>query len=174
MEKTYTSEADENFFGAIGRLTISWAHLELGLDGAVFEIHRAFGGRDIETELPRSLSRKLAYLRTWVKQIEALGGENADGFLGLLDSIETSSQTRHDLIHGIVTEMEEGSGKAEFKRLLHTGGRPKVREFSMTTVDILRAATEAQRLSGKTLLWARELQKFVSERTQPDALQKPS
>jgi hypothetical protein len=28
---TFTSRGDEEFFGAIGRLTISWAHLELGL-----------------------------------------------------------------------------------------------------------------------------------------------
>jgi len=29
---TFTSKEDEEFFGAIGRLTISWVHLELGLD----------------------------------------------------------------------------------------------------------------------------------------------
>ena len=29
---TFSSPDDEEFFGAIGRLTISWAHLELGLD----------------------------------------------------------------------------------------------------------------------------------------------
>lgn len=173
MEKTYTSQADEEFFGAIGRLTIAWAHLEFGLDGVILEIHRYFRGRDFEAEMPRSLSRKLSYLRTWAKKMPFPEETTAD-YLSLFDSIQRNICTRHDLVHGIVTEMAEGSGAAVFGRLIREGDGFKVRKFKLTTVEILKAAKEVQRLSGKTMYWARELQKFVSEHTQPDDAQKRS
>jgi hypothetical protein len=165
MDGTYTSQADEHFFGAIGRLTIAWGYLELGLDCVIFEIHRAFRGNEIAPELPRSLSRKLAYLRKWAKKMVA-DDEAVAGYHSLLESIERSARTRHDLIHGVVTEMAEGSGEAEYARLMRNPDGYEIREIAFTTTDILQAATEAQRLSGKTLLWATEIQKFVSEQIQ--------
>ena len=47
----YTSPTDEAFFGAIGRLTISWAHLEFGLDCMVEIVHHHFGGEEVEAEM---------------------------------------------------------------------------------------------------------------------------
>jgi hypothetical protein len=61
---TFTSDADEGFFGAIGRMTISWGHLELGLDCMVEVLYRLSKGNTIEPEIPRSLQRKITFLRS--------------------------------------------------------------------------------------------------------------
>lgn len=146
----YTSPEDENFFGAIGRLTISWAHLELGLDGMVEIVHHALGGREIEPEIPRALGRKITYLRAVFKGA-SLPDDAIASYLSFLDRVETASQTRHDVIHGVVVEYAERSGEASMIRALrHRRGVTK-RQYQMTTVDILRAAREAQQLGGHAL-----------------------
>jgi hypothetical protein len=68
-EAPFTSEADEEFFGAIGRLTISWGHLELGLDAMVEILYRGCEGNLIEPEMPRNLQRKITFLRKAVKKL---------------------------------------------------------------------------------------------------------
>ena len=108
---SYTSSADEGLFAAIGRLTISWAHLEFSLDCIVEIIHWGFGGKDIEPEIPRALQRKISYLRAAFKQIP-LPPDAAQGYQNLFDQIEAAAQTRHDVIHGIIIEQVERSGEA--------------------------------------------------------------
>ena len=161
MAQTFSSPEDENFFGAIGRLTLAWGHLELGLDCTIHILHHAFGGNKQAKDIPRALNRKLRYLRNWVKQTLP-DQEAVTGYLSFLDAIEKSSQTRHDIIHGAVVEHMEGSGEANFKRLLRNSDTVQFREFTMTTEGILQAAIDAQRLGGKALWWSNELQKFVS------------
>jgi hypothetical protein len=75
---TFTSEADEAFFGAIGRLTISWGHLELGLDCMVHILYHGFKGNTIEREIPRNLQRKITFLRSsWSSQ--PIGADGING-----------------------------------------------------------------------------------------------
>jgi len=40
----YTSREDEAFFAAIGRLVLSWGHVEAGLDMFVMVLHNLLGG----------------------------------------------------------------------------------------------------------------------------------
>lgn len=115
----YTSREDENFFGAIGRLTISWAHLEFGLDCIVEIIHHGFGGKMIEPEIPRALQRKITYLRAAFKNLPfELPQDALQGYLNLFDQIQTAAQTRHDIIHGIIIEYAERSGEATMARVI--------------------------------------------------------
>jgi len=66
----FTSPEDEHFFAAIGWLTISWAHVEAGVDFAIDVIHRCLGGIEIEREMPRtSIYRKLRYIRKWSNRL---------------------------------------------------------------------------------------------------------
>jgi hypothetical protein len=115
----YTSPEDQAFFAAIGRLAISWAEIELGLDCAIDIIHPVLGGQKITAAAPRTaLSRKIEYIRTWAKTVpEPTFRESA---LKLMTDIETSSETRHDLIHGIIIEQVEGSGEARMVRLVQS------------------------------------------------------
>src|ERR1700730_15579688 len=96
-EGTFTSEADEAFFGAIGRLTISWGRLELGLDCMVQILYYEFKGNTIERTIPTTLQRKITFLRSAWKRL--LIGDGSNGYLKFLDRVETAAETRHDIIH---------------------------------------------------------------------------
>ena len=96
---------------AIGRLTISWAHIEAGLDFAIDVIHCCLGGAHIEP-LPRTaLSRKLTYIRKWLKTAPSEPTFQTS-IAALMDAIEAAANTRHDIIHGFIVEHAEGTGEA--------------------------------------------------------------
>jgi hypothetical protein len=63
----FTSPEDRDFFAAIGRLVISWAELESGLEAMIDIVHEHMGGKEIDSERPRALNRKLSYLRKFVR-----------------------------------------------------------------------------------------------------------
>jgi hypothetical protein len=159
---SFTTKADEEFFAAIGRLTISWAEIELGLDCAVDIIHRFLGGQEIETEAPRtSLYRKIRYIRKWTRAVPEPTFRNAVPVL--LDEIETAAEVRHDLIHGVVLEMTEGTGEAEMVRVLHSKANlPEKKYFKVATVEILRAAVAASKLATRSLKMGTGLQEFIA------------
>jgi hypothetical protein len=157
----YTSQADEEFFGAIGRLTISWGHLELGLDGMVEILYHACEGNRFEAEVPRSLQRKITFLRKILKTFPI--GEALPRYLKLLDRIQAAAQYRHDIIHGIVVEHAERRGEATVVRITRGNTGIKHRRVRVTTLGVLKAAREAQKLSGHTLTWTTEMHKLLSE-----------
>jgi len=158
---TFTSREDEQFFAAIGRLTISWAEIELGLDCAVDIIHRFLGGDKIDAEAPRtSLYRKMKYIRKWSKTIPEQTFREAVPIL--LDQIASAAETRHDMIHGIVVSMEEGTGEAEMVRLIHSATKPTDKKyFKVTTKDILTAAVAASKLATRSLAMGTGLQDLI-------------
>ncbi len=146
----YDSPQANEFFAALGRLTISWAHLELGLDSMIHVIHHGLGNRQYENETPRALSRKLKYLRKAFKRMP-LPEETQAQLADWLDEIETASEARHDMIHGAVIEHSEETGDAQLIRLLHNKTGLKQKRVSVTTKSILEAAVKAQKLSGYAL-----------------------
>lgn len=158
----YISEQDEAFFAAIGRLTISWAQIELGLDCSIDIIHRFLGGEKIAPDgAPRtSLYRKTKYIRKWAKLIPEATFVSAT--LKLMEQIETAAETRHDMIHGIIIKQEEGTGEAQMVRLIHSAIRPVDKKyFIATTVDVLRAAVEASKLGTRSLNMGTGLQDLL-------------
>jgi hypothetical protein len=159
---TFTSKEDEEFFAAIGRLTISWTQIELGLDCAVDVIHRFLGGDKIAPDgAPRtSLYRKTKYIRKWAKTIPEPTFREAVPVL--LDEIEEASETRHDMIHGIIIKQEEGTGEAEMVRLIHSAAKPIDKKyFTVATVDIMRAAVKAGKLGTRALNMGTGLQDLL-------------
>ena len=66
---TYTAPEDEEFFAAIGRLVISWGHLEIGIDCMVETMYHGFDGAKIERKIPRPLQSKLTFLCKAFKQL---------------------------------------------------------------------------------------------------------
>jgi hypothetical protein len=157
----YTSDVDEHFFGAIGRLVISWAHLEFGLDCMVDILYRGFKGNEIEPEMPRSLKRKIIFLRAAFKRLPI--GDGIQGYLIFFDRVLKASETRHDIIHGVVVEQAERSGEATLVRFVKGQDGAEKRRINVTTVDILRAAKEAQELGGKALYWVDATNQFLQE-----------
>jgi hypothetical protein len=56
----YTSREDEDFFAAIGRLVLSWGHVEAGLDMFIMVLHNVLEGRRVEPVIPWALQRKIS------------------------------------------------------------------------------------------------------------------
>jgi hypothetical protein len=165
---TFTSEADEAFFGAIGRLTISWEHLELGLDCMVQILYYRFKGNTIQRKIPRNLQPKITFLRSAWKRL--LIGDGSNGYLKFLDRVETAAQTRHEIIHGVVVEQAERSGQAIMIRAVRKrDGKIEKRRFHVTTEYILRAALEVKDLAGKILYWTDEVNNFIQDALQQNA-----
>jgi hypothetical protein len=161
---TFTSKNDEAFFAAIGRLTISWAYIEAGLDFSVDVIHRCLGGMAVEPEAPKtSLFRKLRYIRKWAKT--APEPTFRDSVAKLLEAIEKAGDLRHDIIHGFVVEQMDGSGEAEMIRLLHHTTSVSQKRYRVTTTQILKAAVEANKLGGRSLQMGTGLQDLVASLT---------
>jgi hypothetical protein len=156
----YTSAEDEAFFGAIGRLAISWAQIELGLDCAIDIIHRFLGGQKIQQIPPKtSLFRKLQYIREWTPNVPE--PTFCTSARKLLDQIEAASETRHDIIHGIIIEHVEGSGEAQMVRLIHNTQPISKKRFAVTTNQILQAAVDASELGRRSLTLGTGLQDLV-------------
>jgi hypothetical protein len=158
-----TSKEDDDFYGALGRLTISWARIELGLDCAIDIVHQFLGGQNISSTAPKtSLYRKIEYLRRWGKTIPE--PTFRDALPSLLAEIETASETRHDLIHGVILKMEEGTGEAEMARIIHSRNPSKPFEkkyFRITTLEILTAAVAAEKLAGRSTRMGNGLQDLI-------------
>jgi hypothetical protein len=169
----YTSPQDERFFGAIGRLAISWAHLEFGLDCMVEILYRSFDGKSIEPEMPRALSKKISFLRAAFRRLP-IGDEAINGYIGLLDSIQAAATTRHDLIHGVMVEQVEQSGEATMVRLLREKKGVVKKPITATTKSILEAAIEAQQLGGKVLHWVNVTLDLLHELSKQGDGRKPS
>lgn len=170
---SYTSKKDEEFFGAIGRLVVSWSSLEMALDAMIDLIHRGLGGNKLEPERPRALQRKLNYLRRYFKSLPGMEPSGLAGFLLLFKQIEDLSESRHDIIHGAVLENAEGSGEAKMLRFLHKGGLLEHKNISTDTASILRSANEAMQLSNKTFGALNAMYEFLSEQMKSDDAENP-
>jgi hypothetical protein len=134
----FKSPEDDAFFAAIGRLTISWAHIESGLDAAITVVHSVLGGDKIEPELPRMLQRKLKYLRASCNKIPALASYKAS-FPIFADAVQSASDIRHNLIHGSISVYPAVPGEervAEMSRLLWGAQQFTEHRFSITTTEI--------------------------------------
>lgn len=160
----YTSVEDEEFFGAIGRLAISWGHLEVGLDCMIEIMHLCLAPDQVAQEIPRvSFIRKINYLRAAFKKTP-LPSDALQGYLSLFDEIETALTSRHDIIHGVVIDHIERSGEATIARLVRQkDGSVSKRFLKVSTLDILKAARDAQKLGSKTLYFVNSFYDLVRE-----------
>lgn len=168
---SFTREADERLFAAIGRLTISWGHLELGLDSMVELLYHGFKGKTITPDIPFALKQKIAFLRASFKRMP-IGVKAIDGYMKLLNKIESAAQTRHDIIHGFVIEHTEGSGELTMLRATRKKQVVIKRTFKVTDEDTLSAATDAGKLAGIVLNMFNELYDLVQELSQQVEAQK--
>ena len=85
---------------ALGYFTHSWAHAEATLDALVGTLHFACGGNTIEDELPRSLDRRIAFIRSCHNKLPALAEWKAKG-LEIADRFGEMRNSRHTLTHGL-------------------------------------------------------------------------
>lgn len=152
----YQTPEDEFLFASIGRLTISWAVLELGIDVLIIAIHGQLGGTEIEAERPWALKRKLKYLRKCFSKLAVLSPYTKEA-LTLFDEIATASYMRHDIVHGVATHHPEGATELPMMRLIRGSHLKAAKFYKIETIEILRAAVEANNLGGRAGILANNI-----------------
>lgn len=61
MSESPFDSDDDAFFAAIGRFTLAWGLIDTVLEVLVQVVYHRFGGRHVDAEAPRSLSRKIRF-----------------------------------------------------------------------------------------------------------------
>lgn len=148
-------DGDEELYSALGKLTISWAYVEFGLDWLIREIHEPLGFQATESQVPISLTRKLRYLRKAFRSLDKLATFR-DRFEKIADQIRDAADERHDLIHGFI--VGQHGDRALMVRMVPGEKKPKL--YPVDSVLILKAAVRADRI--QCLQFASEIFKFLT------------
>ena len=100
-------------FVLIGLITVTWARLEGSID-VCNDLAFGRGGNLVEKHLPKSMTRKLRFMRRCHNELPALCGvkDRADA---LVESINALRQRRNDLIHGVAMSFPTGDFLHTFK-----------------------------------------------------------
>lgn len=125
-------------------------------------LYRGFKGNNIEPEMPRNLQRKITFLRAAFKRLP-IGADGIEGYLKFFDRVQAASQTRHDIIHGVVIDQADNSGEAIMVRAIRGPNGVVKKRFRVITMDILKAAQEAQDLAARALYWVNETNNMINE-----------
>lgn len=85
---------------AVGHITILWGITEYSLDLCISAFFHTCGGSKLKSfhELPRSLNKKIEFVRACVKNIPSLA-EFQEEALELMDMISGLKEERHKLTH---------------------------------------------------------------------------
>ena len=151
------SALDDGFAAAIGRLTLTWASLELALDIWAHEIFHRFGGSGLEDALPRPLDRKIRFLKDAFRKLAPLAPER-DRAIRLLDRVGGAADFRHDMIHGVAVGQIEGDpSMVPMLRLLREKTSLHAKRFAVSSEMVDQEAVKVARLSTGAWIMAEAL-----------------
>lgn len=158
----FNTSRDEAFFAAIGRLAISWAHLETGVTSMVQVMHSVScdDTKDYKSILNGSMSRKIKYIRT---ASEGLGLDDTStaSFSSFLKKLSEARDRRNSIFHGPIIAYSEGHGRASFARIGKKERNILPQSFSMQTRDILEAAIKIGELSDRAFSFVEKFHSFL-------------
>jgi hypothetical protein len=100
----------------VGQLVIEWAFVEQVLDMCIAVIYHHAGGKHIDPIIPRSVKRKVRFLKLCFKTIKA-AAPFKDEALPLLSEAKTLAHTRHTVVHGVLSEYDDATGTVTFVML---------------------------------------------------------
>ena len=137
----------EEFYAAIGRFVLTWAHLEICLDLLVLKIVKTPERR---AKLPHQLGDKIALIRS---EIKGLTTDQQISITEVLDEISSYADTRHDFVHGgmIVDLIEQGVITVTLGRLLQPSRRPRRKPVKVTPPEIKVISDRIWELAGRLL-----------------------
>src|SRR5579885_1178054 len=109
MERPVSAQEMPDIFSAVGNFVVNWAVLEHLLDSMGAVIFHLAGGKAVNHQMQRNLSRKIAFLRRCFKSLGALQ-PFADEAIEFIAEADRLSDTRHFVVHGIPSLIEEDTG----------------------------------------------------------------
>jgi hypothetical protein len=128
----------------IGRLSLSWAYVELTIDGTISVLHDYFGGTKLERYRPQVFSRKLGYLVTGAKTLPQMSFLEVD--MPVVDRLSALSEIRNWVIHGHLAKIGP-DGQLTFQRHAKGKGFPKLEE-RVFRFDDLNVAVQEIHIAG--------------------------
>jgi hypothetical protein len=137
----------------LGNVVISWAGIERMLDELIawYQHH----GTNLETEHPRALSRKLAYLKTMER--DGRFNEEIRAFLRRT-RIETNrlGDERHELIHGLVHRLNRTGNIWQSQRIVTDGAYARIvhRIYNDGDLNLVQAEISALAHDMSPKIWA--------------------
>jgi hypothetical protein len=132
--------SNEPFFAAVGRFTLTWAHLEFALDAAISIIHQRLGGRAVERDAPMHAGRKVKYLKRCLTRLTPLS-RFRDETLPVLQAITAAVEFRNNIVHGAITEHPLGANEVTLVRLLHSSDGQHTPQPLKVSIALLDEAT---------------------------------
>ncbi|MBG19735.1 MAG: hypothetical protein CML31_07190 [Rhizobiales bacterium] len=152
------------FFAAIGRLAVSWAHVEAALDIKV-EMARKMGWDKVDPVRPRSLKRKVEYLKRFFKSLN-MPDDGMESYDRLFRRIHDLAEARHDIIHGAVIEHAEDSTEVKFVRFLYSDDELGRKPITANSKTVMGKAQEMERLAHSMFKWIDAVREFSREQAQ--------
>jgi hypothetical protein len=152
----------DEFYIAIGKLTIAWQTVEIPLDimcGILF--WRAGSNQYAKDEIPRSLDNKLKFCRKCFGNLTNLS-DLKERALIVLDWAKQLSKDRHRMTHGLVDNFSAVKGDTIlFNRILYEKDRHFLETTSTSMVEMIETFEKINALgAGVTLLLKEVCKKF--------------
>lgn len=156
----YITKDNKEFFAAIGWLTMAWAFIDNGLDFLSIAIHKS-GGREIKSEAPWSLERKIKYLRRCFGRLSILEPYRERAF-SILNRVKVASETRHDIIHGTISSASFDNNQVKMTRLLRGKTGRTVKPITLSVPKVYASANDALEIGEQLLTLATEVWDVLS------------
>ncbi len=165
MSRKVPLDALPPLYAVIGETVANWSIIETALGSWVAIIYQAAGGNRHAKVIPLALGRRMTFLRLCFNKITALQPFATDG-RALLDRIGNIKDTRHMLVHGVVSNYSPDNHEFLFVRLdLDKAETMQViKELSISAAKMLNDSGEAMAIATDCLIFAeRLLQALVPE-----------
>ena len=120
----------ESLLRTIGFVVIQWAHCEQCLELLVNTLFREYGGNKLpgRRRMPRPVSEKISFVKECAAEIPSLAAFKSE-LEALASDFEAVLQTRHDLMHGALSDAPISNGVFTFIRLDAHPDVHEVKEF---------------------------------------------
>jgi hypothetical protein len=108
----------ESLFKTIGFVVVQWGHSELFLELLVNTLFREYGGNKLPKvkKMPKPLAAKIDFVKKCAAHISSLAPFRTE-IDALVKDFEALTQTRHDIVHGALTDVPVVDGVYSFIRL---------------------------------------------------------
>ncbi len=108
----------ETLYYQVGFIIVQWGHCEQSLELLANVIFQYYGGKTFaqSNKMPRQLAAKLKFVRKCAMAVPALEPFKNE-LVALADDFDQFTQTRHDIVHGALSDMSPIDGVFQFIRL---------------------------------------------------------
>ena len=141
-------DLERPYYTTVGLFVANWAFVEIALDHWITIIFRSAGGKHVEREMPKALSRKLKFLRRCIRRIDALAPYSEQALRYMTRAGELA-KTRQFVIHGVLTNFDENHMLIGFVKIDSAPDKTQriISELIIPVQDLLNQGVECMDLA---------------------------